>query len=711
MKTKSSRFFLAIFFAFFIITGGFSAFAQEPYAVFMERISSDLTKNVNLNFLNKKTADYLKLIKEDGSWSDIDYSDLYYAPLSRTRELAQAYVSKKSAYYGDSNIYKAIIKTLENWNLQNPKNKNWWYNDIFYPQTIGQTLILMRSGKEKLSYSLEQRMIKQMLIKKIREGNGANTSDEALHYLFRACLTENKATLDSAVHYLFEPIVKINDFDGAIQPDNSYFQHGKQPAIASYGKVFVFNSVNAAYFLRDTKHQLPKAQLDLLINYIKNTYLQTLRGKYFDFNVRGRGISRKDSLIEGLSELQDKLIAIDPQDKSFWQASKDRIAQVKPASYNVDSRNTMYWKSNYTLHIRPNYTFSVLTSSDRIFRTEYGNGENLFGNYLPDGATNIQRSGSEYAWTVPVWEWDKIPGTTSRDFPHDEGAAMKGRTWGQYGTSKFSGGISDGHYGAAAYDLQYDEVSAKKAWFFFDKEVACLGAGITSAAEEVLTTTLNQSRLVTPVIFKSIENKPITLAPNSENEVKNIKWLWQDSIAYFFPQGGTLCLSNKMQSGSWSKINNQQSNAEITQSVFKAWLQHGAKPTNASYAYVVVPGLNTTQAADAYPSNQIAILENSAKIQAVQHVGLDILQVVFYQAGALKTKELTIQVDAPCMMYINKLHAETPLIYVSDPRQVTKQIAIDLKFPSQTTLKRITCDLPLGEMAGSPVSIKIKSNQ
>jgi len=44
------------------------------------------------------------------------------------------------------------------------------------------------------------------------------------------------------------------------------------------------------------------------------------------------------------------------------------------------------------------------------------------------------------------------------------------------GATAFAGGVSDSLYGASAFELNFDSVTAKKAWFFFDKEVVCLGA-------------------------------------------------------------------------------------------------------------------------------------------------------------------------------------------------------------------------------------------
>lgn len=82
---------------------------------------------------------------------------------------------------------------------------------------------------------------------------------------------------------------------------------------------------------------------------------------------------------------------------------------------------------------------------------------------MADGSTNIQRSGSEYYNILPIWEWDKIPGVTSRDFKQDQPMTVE---WGESGNTNFTGGVSDGIYGAAVYDMDYDDVKAKNLTSF-----------------------------------------------------------------------------------------------------------------------------------------------------------------------------------------------------------------------------------------------------
>lgn len=692
MKSSGLKMWLSVIFV--CLNCLFARAQQKNYAIIMERINQDLQVGINDGVLAKRITKNLPALKPDGSWTDINYADAQYDPLNRIKDMASAYIRPSNKLYQNVELYGAIVKSLQHWLDKNPKNKNWWYNDIFYPQAIGQTLILMRNAKTQLPVELEKALINRM-IRKLKTGDGANTSDEALHYLYRACLTQNKATLDSAAKYLFEPIA-IADGKEGIQVDGSYYQHGKQQAIASYGRVFAGNSVNAAFYLRETEYALPKAQLTILVNYLKNTFLRTVRGSFYDFNVRGRGISRKDSLSSGMGGMVGKIKLFDPENAAYWDASALRTARKKPVDYGITASHSQYWKSGYTLHLRKAYTFSVQTASTRTLRTERGNNENILGKFLPDGATNIQRSGSEYANLMPVWEWDKIPGTTSRDYPDDNGATVL-KEWGIPGTTKFVGGVSDGIYGVSCYDLNYDSVQAKKAWFFFDREVVCLGTGIKSSTKENITTTINQTWLRGDVASSN------GAQANGKGEI----WAIHDSIGYIFPQGGDLEISSKAQTGNWYRINHFQSKNELKHNVFKIWLNHGKNPQNASYQYLVVPGVDAA-ALKKYNRSMIQILKNTNELQAVKHTGLDMLQAVFYKAGTLAANGLSLQVDQPCTVYIKDLNGKNPMLYIADPTQENASIKVLLKLPGLSKSKSIDCNLPTGAFAGATANFKIK---
>ena len=107
-------------------------------------------------------------------------------------------------------------------------------------------------------------------------------------------------------------------------------------------------------------------------------------------------------------------------------------------------------------------------SSQRIAINESINGENLLGAMMGDGATTLYRRGDEYADIFPVWDWNKVPGTTVEQVPpsRDE-LKVKGKT-------SFVGGVSDGTFGMCAMDLARGKLAARASLAAFVLDTACL---------------------------------------------------------------------------------------------------------------------------------------------------------------------------------------------------------------------------------------------
>ena len=217
--------------------------------------------------------------------------------------------------------------------------------------------------------------------------------------------------------------------------------------------------------------------------------------------------------------------------------------------------HTHYPVGDYTLHVRPSYTFDVRMVSTRTMRCEYGNGENLRTYFLSDGCTNIVREGDEYQEIFPVWDWRRIPGVTA---PQLKEIPMAKSDWQTKGTSEFAGGVSDSLYGATAYAYEDNYAGvltrAHKAWFFYENEVVCLGAGIASGAEAEVVTTVNQCLEKGQPVW--IRNGKKVCQMNPEDSVGgSLKWVLHNGVGYIFPEGGTVFCQDKMQTGNWYDIN------------------------------------------------------------------------------------------------------------------------------------------------------------
>ncbi|RZK35018.1 MAG: hypothetical protein EOO90_29890, partial [Pedobacter sp.] len=184
--------------------------------------------------------------------------------------------------------------------------------------------------------------------------------------------------------------------------------------------------------------------------------------------------------------------------------------------------------------------------------------------------------------------------------------------------------------------------------------------------------------------------------------------LFHDSIGYFFPDGGEVKVTQQNESGNWYRINQFQSKNKVSGKVFKSWFSHGIKPQDAHYACLVVPGVGDA-AMKNYRPDAIKIIKNTKTIQAVMHHGLAILQIVFYEAGEFNDDGLMIKVDKPCIISINELHSAKPVIYIADPTQENSNVQLEIKTQKLKVNKKITCNLPVGSLAGSTIKYNISN--
>ncbi|UGU18219.1 DNRLRE domain-containing protein [Sinomicrobium kalidii] len=678
----------------------FIAYAQTDFEVIMQQIREE-NKITDIAALDNTVTDLLSDLNEDGSWPDLDYTQTSFtdwkpvAHLDRLIHMVNAYTTSGSSYYQDNSLHASIESALTLWDNSDPKSDNWWYNQIACPQRLGLILITLRNGHVPIDSTLENNLITQMNRGDPTKQAGANKLDIALHYIYRGCLIADNQVLQTGIDESFYPLT-LTTAEG-VQHDYSYQQHGPQLYISGYGTVFVNTTVKVATYLAGTSYALTGSKLDILTNFIFNTYAKVIRGKYMDFSVNGRSISRKNNLLSsGFAGTLEKLKDIDPAHIAEYDQIIARLKGVEDPGYQVTGSHTQYWRSDYALYNSPGYSFSVRTASTRTSKTENGNGENLKGYFLSDGATNIRVDGDEHYNIFPVWEWNKIPGVTA---PELETIPLR-RQWQVPGTSAFTGGVSDNSYGTKVFALDEYGVQAKKGWFFFGEEVVCLGAGINATATEPILTTVNQAWLDGNITIA--QNGSITqLQPGTHSYENAADWVFHDKVAYFFPEKGKLNIRNQTRTGSWGSINNSYTSDPVSEDVFTMWINHGTQPSGASYAYIVVPGKETQAEVEAYNPDNISIIENNGNIQAVRHEILGVLQIAFYSAGTYEQDSVKITVDKPCVMILKDLGSPEVTVDIADPGQRQSLINVYTDFPAIEKTRHLACEMPAGEYAGS----------
>lgn len=614
----------------------------DDYECVLQRIRQQIFESIAVETLDKNAASLMKMMTPEGIWPEIDYACRFrtnWDPLkhlNNVKRMCTAFVNPESSFYGHPVLFRAIDASLRAWNKYKPQSFNWWYNQIAAPKLMADILALLDGATQKPGAGVMEGIMNMMAASNPSDWTGANKQDIAIHHIVRGCYIKNDSIVTTNVNEFFEP-VRITDFEG-IREDMSYQQHRRQLYIGGYGTVFIDNISKLAPMLAGTRFAMPDEKIKLFSRFVRETYLNVFRGRYMDFSVCGRSVSRPKMLDGGDGkDLFARMTALDP-DNAEEYANAARRFSTGNASFGRTARNTMFYTSDYMLHNQPNYDFSVRAVSKQTCRSESGNGENLLGLYLSEGATCIRVTGNEYTDIFPVWEWDRIPGTTlpagEKHNPHE---------WGVDGCSDFVKGVSDGTHGVMAYDMNDYGVRARKAWFLFDRQVVCLGAGICG---DSLATTLNQCNLTSDVYILS-DGKATKLDNDSRYKGIFKGYVWQGKVAYYLPEESEIDLRNTAQTGNWARINFNQSTEQLSKPVFNLAISHGDKASGSSYAYVVIPGIASPLAIQHLDPSEIEIVANTPQCQIVVNKRLGIAGAVFYEPASITWQGHTFCSDKP----------------------------------------------------------------
>jgi chondroitin AC lyase len=486
----------------------------------------------------------------------------------------------------------------------------------------------------------------------------------------------------------------------------------------SYGTSYASAFIEWAAYVGGTEYAFADEPIKRLVDYYLDGICKHLIfGKYPDPGAKNRSISREGALNPYSSGDVDKLlITTDYRWQELNQIKFIRENQSRPTL----SHATFYWNTEHFTVQRPGWFTSVRMYSTRNYNMEVGyNSEGLKNHHRGDGTNHISRTGDEYYDLAPVFDFQKVPGAT---ILQKENMPAPGEIQ-KLGLTSFVGAVTDGKYGAVAFDFRspHDPLIARKAWFFFDEEYVCLGTGISCRENLPVATALNQCLLRGDVTVSSANKK--SLVPQGEKELQNVDWVFHDGIGYVFPEPVTVGLKNNAATGSWWDINKQTDSPkdEVKLDVFKLWLNHGEKPSEESYEYIVVPATSVEKMEQNNSKNSVEILSNTSELQTVKHTGLQMLQAVFYKAGEIQVSEkLKLVCDNPGIVMLKLNGEKVTGISVSDPNRELGKFHISISVKTEKTgdnftaiwneksgMTNISVDLPKTVYAGQSVTINL----
>ncbi|WP_455584844.1 polysaccharide lyase family 8 super-sandwich domain-containing protein [Bacteroides sp.] len=662
----------------------------------------------------KEEFDVAKLMRtqsHDGSWKDINYVDTsnigwqHDLHMERLCAMALAYSKPSSVFLKKRELLEHIQLGLRFWLKHDFICANWWFNKIKVPAqmlTIGYLLDEDLDGELRKGVT---RIIDRIDVDDYPARPGGDRiqvasnhakavlferDEEEVARLFR--IIENEAQIAPMEEVMYDAAGGLGvrnrhrPAGRGLQPDLSFHHRGDRVnSTLTYGMELPEYYTYWAAILQNTRYHFTTEHTRLVVDY----YLDGVCRHLVCWNRKEPGAVNREISRENEMVVSTKLVqALLKICEGYRENELQHVYEASMAGAPMESSVKFFWCSEYFTFHRPHFATGVRMHSVRNMNMEYPhNGEGIKNHFRGDGACYLTVDGTEYQQTQPVYDFRKIPGTTTplwKEFPGENAIQREG-------LSRFVGGIDDKEYGAAAFDFlsTHTDLRAKKSWFFFDEGYVCLGTGIFSSTSDTIVTTLEQCALNGAVTME-VDGTKRVLAEGGYR-VNAPRWVLHKGVGYVFLDSCDIHLSARAERGSWTncmRTNRPGFDKEVVKKMFSLTINHGKAPQNGSYAYAVLPA--STVESLSVGKMFFKILKNTPEMQAVEHADRSLAYVVFYKPGRIDLGDRgVLEVDNACMVMLRE-----GKVYVSDPTRQLHVIHISLSG------RAIEVPLPTWQRAG-----------
>ncbi|WP_199550099.1 polysaccharide lyase 8 family protein [Streptomyces sp. N35] len=665
----------------------------------------------------------------DTDQESFGYSGRMAESYIRLHTMAQAYCQQGTGLTGDAALKTAILTGLDHlyarvYNENQTRFGNWYSWQIGAPQALLDTCVLMYehlSATQTANYcrAVDKFVPDSAVANYTGTSTGANRVDLCRVLILRGVVGANSAKIALGRDALSPVFPYVTGGDG-LYADGSFIQHTTVPYTGSYGSVLLGGLGMLFALLAGSTWAVTDPKRQIVFDAVENAWAPFLYNGLIMDNVSGRAISRGISATDPKAVMQNDhlrghsilasivLLAegASATEKARWRGlvkgwiQRDYYSPpLQNPSMNVVSLSRLHAVVNDSTvtplaepaghrlfpnmaratHRRPGWAASLSMADKRITYYETGNGENLRGWHTGSGM--LYWWGSDYAngqysdafW--PTVDPYRLPGiTASRKVLADAaggdwGASMPDVNW--------VGGATDGQRASVGQYLRglQSTLMAKKSWFCLDDAIVCLGANIQCTDGAVVETTVENRNLgPTGNHGFTVDGtlKPATY-PWSET-LTGAKWAHIGGHGgYVFPGGATLKALRDSRSGKWSDINRGGSTTALNRKYLTLYADHGYNPTDASYAYLVMPGATTAQtSARAADTAWLQTLANTDDQQGVRVPALGFTGVNFWFGGTVGA----LTASAPCSVMITEKSDGTAVICVSDPMRMQTALTL-----------------------------------
>ncbi|MFD6067302.1 polysaccharide lyase 8 family protein [Amycolatopsis lurida] len=510
--------------------------------------------------------------------------------------------------------------------------------------------------------------------------------------------------------------------------DGSFLQHDSVPYPGHYGIILLTAVASAIYVTQGTEFALPADVRDATYALVSDTFAPFVHAGAMMESVRGRFLSRQGESAhdighqltgavvllarsasgkrkDELGGLAAKWITEDtfapyleiPDPERFApgpdlvgipgiEFAQELLATgIRPARTVATHR--VFGQQDRMVHITEGWSASLGVASTRISRYESINSMNLHGWYVGDGSLYLFLPKAKGHFTDAYWPTVDpllLPGTTTKTGPTPKLEPVPS-------TSKdHCGGVRwDARHGAHALDFvsQDGTLTAKKSWFFTPSGVLCLGAGISDSSGERVRTTIENRNL-------GENGSGVLLADGrlvgGSESLRRKRWLHLEKVGgYVLLDDAEVTALREDRTGTWRDIdkgaNTKGTTVPYTRRYQKLVIEHGAKPSNASYAYAVLPTASVLETIASAWSWRVR--SNTATVQAVRLWDATLL-ANFFAAGSVDE----VSVSGPASVALGRA-GDGWRLAVSDPTQRQDVLRV--------TVRRKTVEVPVKDTFGA----------
>jgi hyaluronate lyase len=228
-----------------------------------------------------------------------------------------------------------------------------------------------------------------------------------------------------------------------------------------------------------------------------------------------------------------------------------------------------------------------------------------------------------------------------------------------------------------------NDLVAKKAYFMFDDECVCLGAGINSTMNSDINTVVEHRRLVKldgepfGKDLITVDGEVMENTPYERTFEKPSYARVEDFAGYVFLDADKVSVSKYMYEILSEKIDIYLTKipeyAKGKRPFVEIMINHGKNPKDATYAYAVLPYASEEKTALYAKKPEVEIISNTPTCQAVRKPSLGVTGIIFYEAGEC----CGIKVDTACLVTFMEKDGEFK-IKVAEPTNKVDAVTVEI---------------------------------